>query len=139
VCVRCLAAPLNYNPRFFHPPQPQARVRMRARGGYLTLRTENTMANKQIVFADRVVGLSLQNGLVRIDLATIAGPAKTKDGKDGLKMDITHQLVLPVDSFVNGVAMQQQMVKELVTRQQKRVAKAKEAKADDKPAADAKA
>lgn len=108
-------------------------------GGFLTLRTENTMANKQIVFADRVVGLSLQNGLVRIDLATIAGPAKTKDGKDGLKMDITHQLVLPVDSFVNGVAMQQQMVKELVTRQQKRVAKAKEAKADDKPAADAKA
>lgn len=89
------------------------------------------MANKQIVFSDRVVGLTLQNGLVRMDLATIAGPAKTKEGKDGLKMDITHQLVMPLDAFVNGVAMQQQMVKELVSRQQKRAAKAK---GDDKPA-----
>lgn len=95
------------------------------------------MANKQIVFSDRLVGLSVQNGLVRLDLATIAGPAKTKDGKDGLKMDITHQVVMPLDAFVNGVAMQQQLVKELVSRQQKRAAKG--AKADGAGEAAAKA
>ncbi|MBI5259527.1 MAG: hypothetical protein HY855_23700 [Burkholderiales bacterium] len=91
------------------------------------------MANKQTVFADRIVGLSVQNGLVRVDLATIAGPAKNKEGKDGLKLDVTHQLVLPLDAFVNGVAMQQKLVQELVARQQKRNAKA--AKADDAAAA----
>lgn len=78
------------------------------------------MANKQYVFSDRIVGLSVQNGLVRIDLAAIAGAAKTKEGKDGLKMDITHQLVLPLDAFMSGFAMQQKLVQELVARQQKR-------------------
>lgn len=82
------------------------------------------MANKQIVFTDRIVGMSVQNGLVRIDLATIAGPAKTKDGKDGLKMDITHQLVLPMDAFVAGFGMQQKLISELSARQQKRSLKA---------------
>lgn len=93
------------------------------------------MANKQTVFTDRIVGLSVQNGLVRIDLATIAGPAKTKEGKDGLKMDITHQLVLPIDAFVAGFNMQQKLVKELVSRQQKRSLKAPAADAAEQPAA----
>ena len=82
------------------------------------------MANKQIIFSDRIVGLSVQNGLVRIDLATVAGPAKTKEGKDGLKMDITHQLVIPLDGFMAGFAMQEKLAKEMVTRQQKRSLKA---------------
>lgn len=82
------------------------------------------MANKQIVFSDRIVGLSVQNGLVRIDLATVAGPAKTKEGKDGLKMDITHQLVMPLDGFMASFQMQQKLAKELVTRSQKRSLKA---------------
>lgn len=85
------------------------------------------MANKQVVFSDRIVGLSVQNGLVRIDLATIAGPAKTKEGKDGLKMDVTHQLVLPMDAFVAGLGMQQNLLKELSARQQKRSLKAPDA------------
>ncbi|WP_395698901.1 hypothetical protein [Aquabacterium sp.] len=82
------------------------------------------MANKQVVFSDRIVGLSVQNGLVRIDLATIAGPAKTKEGKDGLKMDVTHQLVMPMDAFVAGFGMQQKLIRELSARQQKRSLKA---------------
>ena len=92
------------------------------------------MANKQVVFTDRIVGVSIQNGLVRIDLATIAGPAKTKDGKEGLKMDITHQLVMPLDAFASGFNMQQKVVNELAKRQQKRSLKAPE-KTDAAPAA----
>lgn len=82
------------------------------------------MANKQVVFSDRIVGLSVQNGLVRIDLATIAGPGKTKEGKDAIKMDVTHQLVMPMDAFVAGFGMQQRLMKELSSRQQERSQKA---------------
>lgn len=82
------------------------------------------MANKQVVFSDRIVGLSVQNGLVRLDLATIAGPAKNKDGKEGVKLDVTHQLVMPMDAFLAGYNMQQKLVQELLTRQQKRGGKA---------------
>lgn len=95
------------------------------------------MANKQVVFSDRIVGLSVQNGLVRLDLATIAGPAKNKEGKEGLKLDVTHQLVIPMDAFLAGFNMQQKLVQELVTRQQKRGGKAakEEAAAADAPTA----
>jgi len=92
------------------------------------------MANKQVVFSDRVVGLSVQNGLVRVDLATIAGPAKNKEGKDGLKLDVTHQLVMPMDAFLAGFNMQQKLVQELLTRQQKRSGKAAKDEAAATPA-----
>lgn len=82
------------------------------------------MANKQYVYSDRVAGVSIQNGMVRIDLAAIAGPAKTNDGTEGLRMDITHQLILPLDAFVAGVKIQQQLVQELVKRQSERAAAA---------------
>ena len=95
------------------------------------------MANKQYVFSDRIVGLAVQNGLVRIDLAAIAGSAKTKEGKDGLKMDITHQLVLPLDAFMSGFAMQQKLVQELVNRQQKRGKGKAAAESAEAPAASA--
>lgn len=78
------------------------------------------MANKQIIFSDRIVGLSVQNGLVRLDLAAITGPAKTKEGKDGIKLEVTHQLVIPLDGFVEGFNSQQKLMQELVARQQNR-------------------
>ena len=76
------------------------------------------MASKQVVFSDRIVGLSIQNGLVRVDLAMIAGTAETKDGKDALKLEVTHQLVMPLDAFVAGFNMQKKLVDELASRQQ---------------------
>lgn len=78
------------------------------------------MANKHVIFSDRIVGMSIQNGLVRIDLATIAGRAKNKDGQEGFKMDVTHQLVIPMDGFVAGLGMQQKLLKEVASRNQKR-------------------
>ena len=77
------------------------------------------MANKQIIFSDRMVGFAVQNGLVRLDLAVVTGPAKAKDGKDALKAEITHQLVMPLDAFVAAVGMQQGVVKELMARKSK--------------------
>jgi hypothetical protein len=77
------------------------------------------MANKQIIFSDRMVGFSVQNGLVRLDLAVVTGPAKGKDGKDALKAEVTHQLIMPLDAFVAAVGMQQSVVKELMARKTK--------------------
>ncbi len=96
------------------------------------------MANKQIVFADRLVGLSLQNGLVRLDLAVNAGQVKNKEGKTGQRMEVTTQLVLPLDAFANAVAMQQNALKQVVSRAQQAAGKDKaDAKAEteaEKPA-----
>ena len=83
------------------------------------------MANKQVVYTDRVAGVSVVNGLVRLDLAMFTGQTKGKDGKaDGLRGEITHQLVMPLDAFIAGFGVQQKLVKELAARQQKRKAKA---------------
>lgn len=80
------------------------------------------MANKEVVFSDRMMNLSIQNGLVRIDLGVIAGTGKGKDDKPAVKVEATHQLVMPLDGFLAGVAMQDKVVKELVARQKKRKA-----------------
>lgn len=87
------------------------------------------MPNKQIVFSDRLVGLTVQNGLVRMDLAVNAGQVKGKDDKVGQRMEITTQVVMPIDAFANAVAMQQNLLKEVVSRG-KKAAEAKTPKAD---------
>lgn len=93
------------------------------------------MPNKQIVFSDRLVGLTVQNGLVRMDLAVNAGQVKGKDDKVGQRMDITTQVVMPLEAFVDAVAMQQNLLKEVVARG-KKAAESKGAKASaDAPAA----
>ncbi len=94
------------------------------------------MANKNIVFADRLVNLTLHNGLVRLDLAVHAGTAKGKDDKPAQRMEITNQLVMPLDAFANAVAMQDKLLKEVIARsEQMRDAQKGEAVADPaKPA-----
>ena len=77
------------------------------------------MPNKQIVFSDRLVGLTVQNGLVRMDLAVNAGQVKGKDDKVGQRMEVTTQVVMPLDAFANAVAMQQNLLKEVVARGKK--------------------
>lgn len=94
---------------------------------------EQQMANKQIVFADRLVGLTVQNGLVRLDLAVNAGQVKDKDGKTGQRMEVNSQLVMPLDAFVNAVAMQQNALKQVVARAQG-ANKAEKTEKSDKPA-----
>lgn len=88
------------------------------------------MAYKQVVFADRLVGMTIQDGVVRIDLAVNAGQVKDKDEQVKQRLEITTQLVMPFEGFVNAVAMQQRLVKEIAEKQKgKRAAKAPEAEA----------
>lgn len=88
------------------------------------------MAYKQVVFADRMVGLTVQDGLVRIDLAVNAGQVKDKDEQVKQRLEITSQLVIPLEAFVAGVGMQQRLVKELAEKQKaRRTVKAPEADA----------
>jgi hypothetical protein len=77
------------------------------------------MANKQIVFSDRLVGLSLQNGLVRLDLAVNAGTVTGQDDKPAQRMEVTTQVVMPLEAFANAVAMQEKMLNELIAREKK--------------------
>lgn len=97
-------------------------------------------ASKQIAFADRLVGASVQNGLVRLDLAVFAGMSKDKEGKPLQRMEITQQLVLPIDAFVQAVGMQQKLLKELGARSNE-MAAARKTKSDSAqaPKADTKA
>jgi hypothetical protein len=78
------------------------------------------MPSKDLVFADRLVGISVHNGLVRLNLGVVAGAARGKDDKPAVKLETTHQLVLPLDGFIAAVAMQEKLVKELVERSKKR-------------------
>lgn len=78
------------------------------------------MATKEVIFADRLTNLSVHNGLVRIDLGVIAGAGKTKEGKDALKIEPTHQLVMPLEAFAAAVAAQQQLIKQVADASKKR-------------------
>lgn len=81
------------------------------------------MASKQIVFADRVIGITAQGATARIDLGVVTGSGKSKDGKPALKVEVTHQVVMPLEAFAQSVVMQQKALKELVARQKKRQGK----------------
>ncbi len=78
------------------------------------------MANKEVIFADRLTNLSIHNGLVRVDLGVISGPGKTKEGKDALRVETTHQLVMPLDAFAAAVTAQQALLKKVVEVGKKR-------------------
>lgn len=78
------------------------------------------MSNKQVLFADRLVGISVQGATARLDFGIISSSGKGKDGKPALKIDVTHQLVMPVDAFAQSVGMQEKAVKELISRAKKR-------------------
>ena len=75
------------------------------------------MANKQIIFSDRLVGLGVHNGLVRLDLAVHAGTGKGKDDKPAQRLDVTTQVVMPLDAFANAVALQQKLLQGLLERE----------------------
>lgn len=72
--------------------------------------------SKQIVFADRIMGAFVQNGTVRLDLAVLE-PVAQKEGKTSVRATATHQLIMPLAAFVEGVRMQQQLMQELAKQQ----------------------
>lgn len=88
-----------------------------------------SMAYKHVVFADRLVGMTVQDGLVRMDLAVNAGTVKGSDDSTKQRMEVTTQLEMPLVAFDNAVAMQQKALLQLGEQGKKRRA----AKIDDAP------
>lgn len=78
------------------------------------------MATKEVIFADRLTNISIHNGLVRVDFGVVAGTGKTKEGKDALKVETTHQLVMPLEAFAAAVSAQQALIRQLVDAGKKR-------------------
>jgi hypothetical protein len=76
----------------------------------------------EIIFADRIMGIALQNGLVRMELGVMESPRKGEPQKIAL----TTKLVMPLEGFVNSFNLQESVIKELVARQ----ARAQSAPAD---------
>jgi hypothetical protein len=78
------------------------------------------MANKEHIFSDRLVGIGIHNGLVRLDLATFTGMTKNADDKPAIQLEANHQVIMPLDAFIAAVGMQDKFVKEIVARDQQR-------------------
>jgi hypothetical protein len=68
----------------------------------------------ETLFADRILNISIQNGLVRIDLGTVDTYLDGEERKQ--RTELTQRLVMPVDGFVRSFAMQQRMVNQLNER-----------------------
>lgn len=74
------------------------------------------MASKQVIYTDRITNIAVQGGMVRIDLAVMAGTAKGKDDKPAIRLEPTHQLVMPLDAFVSSFRTQEKLMAELIAR-----------------------
>lgn len=88
------------------------------------------------VFADRIVNLSVHNGLVRIDLGTVE--TYMEGGERKQRTELTHRLVMPLDGYVRSFGIQQRMMNQLNERMrnaQGAEAGAEAAQVSDEPAA----
>ncbi len=83
-------------------------------------------------YADRILNLSMSNGLVRLELGTVESYQEGEERKQ--RSEVTHRLVLPADGFLRSFAMQQRLVDQLNER-----AKAARAQAEGQAPADGQA
>lgn len=70
------------------------------------------MASKTVIFADRVSNVSVTGSLVRIELATLASLPKASG--ESAKFAATHELVMPLEGFVNSLKIQDAVIKKLI-------------------------
>lgn len=80
---------------------------------------------KSNIFADRIVNISVHNGVVRMELGTMDAPAA--EGKKEAALDVTHRLVMPIEGFVASVRLQQSALKAMAERGKKERERAEEA------------
>lgn len=57
-------------------------------------------------FADGIGNIAVQGNLVRIEFVTIALP---QQGQEGIKTEASHYLVMPLDGFLKGLVVQEQI------------------------------
>lgn len=67
----------------------------------------------QTTFADTDLNIATTGNLVRINLGAIMS-IQTQDGKQELRSAPTQQVVMPMDGFVRGFSMQEQVIKKLI-------------------------
>jgi hypothetical protein len=63
------------------------------------------------LYCDGISNIALVGGMVRIDLFTLSPNAKDKSGRPA--MDFLVQLVMPPDSFLQGLGAMQNLVQQL--------------------------
>ena len=68
----------------------------------------------ETTYADRIINLSVQNGLVRIDLGTVDTYLEGEERKQ--RAEVTQRVVMPLDGFVRSFAMQQRMLDQMNER-----------------------
>lgn len=65
----------------------------------------------QEIFADAISAIHVTGQLVRIDLLTLQPHLQSKDGQP--VADISHRLIMPLDGFIQSLAVQDNIVKQL--------------------------
>jgi hypothetical protein len=69
------------------------------------------MSSDNKIYCDGISNIALVGGMVRIDLFTLSPTAKDKNGRPA--MDFLTQLVMPPDSFLQGLGAMQNLVQQL--------------------------
>jgi hypothetical protein len=63
------------------------------------------------IYCDGISNIALVGGMVRLDLFTLSPTAKDKNGRPA--MDFLAQIVMPPDSFLQGLGAMQSLVQQL--------------------------
>jgi hypothetical protein len=66
----------------------------------------------QEIFADGVSAVHVTGNLVRIDLMTVQPHLKSDNGQP--VVDISKRIIMPLDGFVQSLAVQENIVKQLI-------------------------
>lgn len=69
---------------------------------------------KHVLFADSIFNITVAGNLVRIDLGVAELGAPNAEGKQEIKMVQSQQIVMPLDGFVRGVGIQEQIARQLI-------------------------
>ena len=65
----------------------------------------------ETIYADQVTNVSIQNGIVRIELAVVDELPKAQN--EQIKMKISHHLVLPMEAYVKSVEIGEAVLNKL--------------------------
>lgn len=66
----------------------------------------------QEIFADGISAVHVTGNLVRIDLMTVQPHLKSDNGQS--VVDISKRIIMPLDGFVQSLAVQENIVKQLI-------------------------
>ncbi|HEY3425825.1 MAG TPA: hypothetical protein VGL27_13580 [Negativicutes bacterium] len=66
----------------------------------------------QEIFADGISAIHITGQLVRIDLMTLQPHLKSDDGQP--VVDVSRRLIMPLEGFVQSLAVQEHIIKQLV-------------------------